>query len=700
MENTNSTPKQNAGKKSLQRSKRRNLEQVGRSRTAFFTVRMFTLMFLLAVIGYWGYTQVMSQMYGRFDLFQHETERTAGVPEGWYGDPRVILINPARTEIFLRNQLDTARWPYGPRNDDWPLADTLWYAKGIKRVAKKDVEAWRLTGDRSREGMLVDYWKDYLTKKNIYYKVYEEPALLGDLTTFDLMILPGAVLLSDAEKSAIKKFVANGGNILTCWSIGARNENAEWIGFDFLSQLIGAIPTFDVRDTTGGTSVVLNGNSPINAMIPPGTHLEFFTYNAFITMEVVEPRSHVGGWWFYPYWKENANPNQRAMIVHGEYLKGKFVWFSFTPETIQDAKNNHIIFDRMVNNAIHWLHGKPLVNVNLWPIGYRSAAALILNVTGNTYEYEKLSNSIDFGSTQMDLLVDTDFPISNKMKIPTQSDWIIKANPKIKLSDNDIIEQNKWMKYQVERVEKAIGKSPVGYMPPNWNSDGNTYIVCARNNLKFLLSDQNPRHYGPESRLIKHSGWWVFQRKSHLLTMPKASVSLDEWLNVKSLESSKNAVLWMKADLQRIANAGGLYVGIFDASTSIDEEKEFLQDISNSIDSLGMWRAPISKIMERYGAWINIKASAEPVSKTRIRVNISNTGNFTIRDIPVTVYLIREFESVTAKPEQVSGQIRRTVWNRSQGMFTFTIEKIGAKDNVTIYIDVAAKGVGRIAAAN
>lgn len=683
-------------KKTLTKQKKGKVEPIGKSQTPFFTVRMFTLMLLLAIIGYWGYQQVMSQMYGRFDLFSTDTEVTAGVPEGWYGEPQVILINPARTEVFLRKLLDTTRWPYGPRDDNWPLADTLWYAKGNKRLTRKEIEAWRITGDKSREGMLVDFWKDNLTKRNIHFKMYEEPALLKDLSGFDLMILPGAVLLSDSEKVAIKRFVANGGNLIMCWSVGARNENAEWVGFDYLSQLIGAVPALDVRDTTGGTSVVLNGNSPITAMIPPGTHLDFFTYNAFITMEVVEPRSHVDGWWFYPYWRENAEANQRAMIIHGEYLRGKFVWFSFTPETIQDAKDNHVIFDRMVGNAISWVHGKPLVNVSIWPEGYRSAAALLLEAAGSVYDLERAINQRGFNSITYDLLVDTDLPIGSNVKLPTQVDWIIKANSKIK--EMNIIEQNKWLQHQTERIEKYTGKKPVGLMTEKWDSNEDTYIASARSGLRFVLSEEHPRFYGPIFRTIRHSGWWIFQRKSDLMTMPKASVSIDEWLKYRGIEGYENAALWMLADVGRIANTGGIYLGIFDVRSGLSEEgQNAILKVSKTIDSIGMWRVPVSRIMERFGMWHNIKASADVVTKSRIRVNISNVGNLVVKDLPVTVYLIRDFESVSAKSEQVGGQIKRMVWNRPQGTFTFTIDKLNAKDNITIYIDVMARGPAKLA---
>ncbi len=312
----------------------------------FFVFQLITGTLLLGAIGMWGYKQVMQQVLGRYEFLSFERVSAAA-----FGEPRVLLLSPLRTEKYFRPvATDTTAneppeeeaWPYKPRKDDWSGADTLWYAEGMKLPERKSSDiVWEDYVTAAKKTVhIVDSWQEILFKENISFKIIEEPELTEVHGGFNILIMPGALLLSAEEKQGIKDFVGNGGNLLACWSPGTRDENGNWVGLDFMSQFFGGIPSDQIKDPTGGTSLVIKGNSPITSMIPPGTHLDIFTYNGFFTLDIIESRTISDGYWFKPYWhgEKQSSVRQNSVLARGTYLKGKFVWFSFTPSTIRPTK--------------------------------------------------------------------------------------------------------------------------------------------------------------------------------------------------------------------------------------------------------------------------------------------------------------------------------------------------------------------------
>lgn len=165
-----------------------------------FMFQLITLSLFLTIFGWWGYTQVMKQVLGRFDVLDWESA-TATL----YGEPNVLLIDPVRTEEFLRpdTALHDTTFPYGPRIDDWPLLDTLWYAPGIPRHSREGFEAWNLLGtEEFKQAGMADPWKELLFRKKIAFNLAQEPALVDIPEGVNMIILPGTLLLSNEEKKA------------------------------------------------------------------------------------------------------------------------------------------------------------------------------------------------------------------------------------------------------------------------------------------------------------------------------------------------------------------------------------------------------------------------------------------------------------------------------------------------------------------
>ncbi|MBT7617826.1 MAG: hypothetical protein HN590_11140, partial [Calditrichaeota bacterium] len=633
---------------------------------------------------------VMAMALGRFSLFNWGTVS--------YEDPdkkSIILVNPVRTEIYIRRDStasdDSTLWPYTDRVVTWDAADTLWYSPGLKAPIGKDEKWYDEINQTHEEVPFVQWWEDLLYKSDLNYDVIYEEGLTNIYKGYVTLILPAALLLSDEEKRGIKEFVADGGNLLMCWSPGCRNEKGEWVGFSFLSQLMGAVPSGSIVDPTGGTSAVLLDEGPLTAMISPGTHLDFYTYNGFVKMNLMEGRSKSDAFWFKPYWK-NAPTNLRrsnSVIAHGNYMNGKYVWFGFTPEAIQEQKNNHVILQKLVLNTLKWLQNDAVVRAKVWPRGYKAGGGLLTKVKGSSTSLDRMMDINQRAGINMDLILLDEFSAQTILfDENTTNDLILTTPKKNPLSGLTLKDQTRWFGTQVEWVERISGRKPNGYFPSDWNYDEFTLPAAVRENIQFVLANPNPRHYGPVGNLVSAGAFqWLLGGKKHLSTMPKTQLTTEEWARkgLRRKSSHFNAAI---REMSRIQSTGGIYLGIFDPDVIEDINAfDLPYMVASKMDSMRFWRAPTSKLIDRFSTWQNLRVSSKEMTPTRMMISLSNEGSRSIQNVEFEVYLSGKIDRVNMTSELVGSTPTNVLWLKERGICKFTIKNIGPRDNASIYLD-------------
>ncbi len=660
------------------------------TKASLFFFQFFVGILLLGAVGWWGYTRVMTMALGRFSLFNWSIVS--------YEDPEkksILLVNPVRTEIYIRRDStaseDSTVWPYTDRVVTWDRADTLWYSPGLKAPIGKDEKWYDEINKTHEEVPFVEWWEDLLYKNDFNYDVIYEEGLTNIYKGYVTLILPAALLLSDEEKRGIKEFVADGGNLLMCWSPGCRNEKGTWVGFGFMSQLMGAVPSGSIVDPTGGTSAVLLNNGPLTSMISPGTHLDFYTYNGFVKMNLVESRSKSDAFWFKPYWKRAPTNLERtnSIIAHGSYMNGKYVWFGFTPEAVQEKKDNNIILGKLVLNTLQWLENKAVVRAKVWPRGYKAGGGLLAKVEGSTASLNEMIAINQQAGIDMDLIL-LDEPNSQTILFDENltNDIILTTpenNPNTGLTLKD---QTRWFNNQVAWIKRLSGRKPNGYFPADWNYDEFTLQAAVRENIHFVLANPNPRHYGPVTHMVSAGAFqWLLGGKKHLSTMPKSQLTIDEWAK-KGLRSKRSYYNATNREMYRIRSTGGIYLGIIDPDIikSINAyDLGYL--MASKMDSLQFWRAPTSKLIERFSTWQNLRVSSKEITVTRMMISLSNEGGQSIKDVDFEVYLSGKIDRVTMSSELVGSTPTNIIWDKERGICTFTLKNIGPRDNASIYLD-------------
>lgn len=112
------------------------------------------------------------------------------------------------------------------------------------------VSDFRQTIENEEEGskFFSDHYKSFygayemLSRCHIQHDVIDEVAVLkGELSKYDLLIMPTCACVSDKEAEKIREFVKNGGNLITTYDTGFYDENGEPVKEPKLADLQGIV---------------------------------------------------------------------------------------------------------------------------------------------------------------------------------------------------------------------------------------------------------------------------------------------------------------------------------------------------------------------------------------------------------------------------------------------------------------------------
>ena len=655
--------------------------------TKFF-IQFFLSVLLLVALGWWGYTAVMEQVLGKFQPFSFSSKQYKG--SSLIGAAKVVLVNPRRTDEFLHriqeDDEDIHEWPYKPRNDPWPLADTLWYANGmIEPVKEVDDEVF----DESAVPSMADFWKTALSDRNIEYIVIEEPGLTADLVEYDILILPSALLLSAEEREGVKRYLKQGGRVLGCWMAGLRDEYGEWLGYDFISQVIGAVPMEQVTDSAGGANIILRAGSPLTANIAPGRHLQFFTYNSYRAFKVVEPRTVNEGFAFSPYWRRGQmlKCEDCSMIMRGNYLDGNFIWMNFTPESVQPIPRNIEVLNRLLDNALSWLAGWPVISLRMWPDGYSAGAAFILEEHGVGPTQSALDAAAK-AKMKLDLIIRGNTRTSMLTTASAVGDLLILGENFGSSDDQTIKDLTVDIKTRSRTIKHIFNREPVGMYNENWQVDEGLLAAAAKNKLPIILSMNRPESYSPSIISARVSAsWWPFTIRRQIAAMPKNQLSLKEWVDDAGVKNQKELFRAMMGDIRRVSYTGGVYLAILDPMIMSEwNAMDMIETLAQSLKEEAVWTAPVGDLLNRASAWSRIQVSRKILAPGQLQVFISNTGKYDVENLTVDVFLRGFYKRALVTSGKVGLNPVNVHVDEAEQRCVFTIPHVNAGRNLSFNV--------------
>ena len=89
---------------------------------------------------------------------------------------------------------------------------------------------------------LAKQWEAILSEGHASYRIVNDRDIVRGLAnSADVLVLPWAVCLDDAQRNSIQSFVESGKGLVLSGATGARGADCSWKGWDTLSRLLSLI---------------------------------------------------------------------------------------------------------------------------------------------------------------------------------------------------------------------------------------------------------------------------------------------------------------------------------------------------------------------------------------------------------------------------------------------------------------------------
>jgi peptidoglycan/xylan/chitin deacetylase (PgdA/CDA1 family) len=230
----------------------------------------------------------------------------------------------------------------------------------------------------------IDTWQLLLKRLDIPFELLDQVERLNvSGTERGLVVLPSAVALSETERRTLARFHERGGAMLATWLCGVRNEQGQWLGFNFMETVLDTKVSGTTEPDNDDVFLIPHGDNPISHQLPSG--LRVWT-------------ERVANW--YPLrlsgsnlaaritdWSRSTTPDKRNGLVSFNQRQAQAggarsvvlgyperLWFSADPKA----------FDAIAGDALFWLLRQPAVYPATWPHPYRSAFVLAVGAADFT----------------------------------------------------------------------------------------------------------------------------------------------------------------------------------------------------------------------------------------------------------------------------------------------------------------------------
>ena len=185
-------------------------------------------------------------------------------------------------------------------------------------------------------------------------------------------------VLQDDEAAELRTFLAGGGGAVLVGSVGVRDADGAWLGYERMRNLLGAdvVPLDEER----AQAIVADHRGPIAAALAPRQrigirHEEDFPGALVANAELSWVGSH----------GDSAAP---AAALRREFGKGRLAWIAVGPERAATTGADHRLLRHVLEAALAWSSRMPSVEVLSWPGGAPFAGVVETGIAAATPQLE------------------------------------------------------------------------------------------------------------------------------------------------------------------------------------------------------------------------------------------------------------------------------------------------------------------------
>lgn len=475
-------------------------------------------------------------------------------------------------------------------------------------------------------------WELFLIQNKYKYEIIIDDDLEDGLSDeYTLLILPGAKCLTENEIRSIKEFMNEGNSILSTLGMGVLDPVGKWRGWGDLGQIFGVSFVSEITQKEGSRIHTLFGGTPISSNIPPGFRLQITNYDKPVEVRIMSENTSPFGYWqnsLMPFEGKNKIDNTTS-AVFGNYGKGNFVWLGFEFSAVVGAKEHQKTSNQLLKNIIHWLTDELVVQLETWPNGKQSAAALSCDVE---FKFNYINNALDLLEqenlpAQFYILTEAiDYPSFERLK--KVGDVGLHGDDHLLFKWQDHNTQLSRLSNGIITIENGMGRKPIAFRPPETFYDKVTLDAMDALSLNILASDNI------EDRAVPQ----FLESHPKLLVIPKTGFDdydIFQRLKIESINEQANRYI---LDFNRTHEEGGLYSLNF--HTQMQCLKEFVDALIQPIQEIKSKDVWITTHNHVYDWWLKknkLELKTKLIGDKNYIVEIENGGEADIDDVVLSL---------------------------------------------------------------
>ncbi len=478
---------------------------------------------------------------------------------------------------------------------------------------------------------LIVPWRKYFESRQISMKEISDSAELANLKE-GVLILPSALALSEAERSAVMRFHAEGGGVLTTWATGSRNGGGDWQGWDFLAGL-GAKVLGEIEGEPPAQQLILNGESPIAHQSAAGKRVWLGKpAERFLRLKGESSAARIMQYSRIP----DPLRQGEGALIYAEQGSGRAVMMAFA-ESGWDAQQTAIY--TVLDDSIAWLRRQPAIVKSAWPDGKRGAQLIEMDTEQgfpNALRFASMMRAMDYRGTFYVLTsVGKQFPdvlqdLARGFEVAYHGD----VHDGFKDQSIDVQQQRIQTMLGEMKSVVADTKNITGFRAPLESYDTNTEMLLVKNGIRHHTVDPS-RSDARLPELVKVDGV-----PDALVVLPRTQrddINLGkENLTVEQLTQA------LIDDFDLAQDMGGLgLLSIHSQNYATDAPlpqamQGFLVHLKKHRERV--WMASATEVAQWWRERARLKLSARNLGR-RLEFNLSVTGKSVLKGTSLTLML-------------------------------------------------------------
>lgn len=321
---------------------------------------------------------------------------------------------------------------------------------------------------------------------------------LAGVARDEVLIIPDAPCLSNAELRAIRAHVARGGAVVSNWAVGARDAKCAWRGWNTVAELTGAQ---DVRELAARRALYLTvpDGTALSPGFDPGARVELIPEPS-LALALKGARVYWSDWALNPAPDESGGGADVAALAYRARSGARGAWFGFRLSQSVTPRDSARL-DLLVANGLRWAAGLASASVASWPGGRQAALVLAQNVEagyGNATAMADLlrKRGVRGSFYAVSHMVLDDKGLADSLEAAGEVGCQTPDHRPVaglSFQDQAIRLRRAWAD-----VRGWTGVAPAGLRPPEETFDANTLRAWADAGGSYILAVNQARSAGPE----------------------------------------------------------------------------------------------------------------------------------------------------------------------------------------------------------